>query len=159
MRNLFFLLVASSLLVGCGKKDRGSTDVYDVVVRTIDGKVVRLKDHRRKVIIVDFWATWCKPCRKSIPDFNRLKREFGDDLFILGLSKDDSPQDVKAFMREIPVDYPVAMATRRLEERFGGILGLPTAFLIDREGRIVKKVLGYKPYDFWKDNVKSLLKR
>ena len=160
MRRLFgAVLMAAAILAGCGKKEGGGTGtVYDITVRTIDGKIVRLSDYKGKVIIVDFWATWCKPCRKSIPDFNRLKEEFGDDLFILGLSKDESPEDVKAFMKEIPINYPVAMATRKLEERFGGILGLPTAFLIDRNGRIVKKFLGYRPYRVWKENVENLLR-
>ena len=151
-------LVAAVILSGCGKGKKSIGTVYDITVRTIDGRIVRLSDYKGKVIIVDFWATWCKPCRKSIPDFNRLKGEFGDSLFILGLSKDDSPEDVKAFMREIPINYPVAMATRKLEERFGGILGLPTAFLIDRKGRIVKKFLGYRPYRVWKENVENLLR-
>ncbi len=152
-------LMMAVILAGCGKgSGKGGETVYDITVRTIDGKIVRLSDYRGKVIIVDFWATWCKPCRKSIPDFNRLKGEFGDSLLILGLSKDDSPEDVKAFMREIPINYPVAMATRKLEERFGGILGLPTAFLIDRKGRIVKKFLGYRPYRVWKENVENLLR-
>lgn len=148
--------MAAFVLSSCQKKEEGG--VYDISLKTLDGQVIRLKDHRGKVIIVDFWATWCVPCRKSIPDFNRLKREFGDDLLIVGISKDDSPQDVREFEREIPIDYPVAMSNRRVEEAFGGILGLPTAFLINREGVVVKKVLGYKPYEFWKRNVQNLLR-
>jgi len=152
------VLLGAVLLSGCGKRGEKGGDVYDITVRTIDGKILKLSDYRGRVIIVDFWATWCKPCRKSIPDFNRLQEEFGDSLLILGLSKDDSPEDVKAFMREIPINYPVAMATRKLEDKFGGILGLPTAFLIDKNGRVVKKFLGYRPYRVWKENVENLLK-
>ena len=96
-----------------------------------------------KVVLVNFWATWCGPCREEIPMLAALQNHYRDQLVILGLSIDDRPPDeVEAFARQLGVNYPVAMSTRALEQRFGGISAVPSTFVVSPSGRIVQRHLG-----------------
>ena len=96
-----------------------------------------------KVVLVNFWATWCGPCREEIPMLAALQNHYRDQLVILGLSIDERPPDeVEAFARQLGVNYPVAMSTRALEQRFGGISAVPSTFVVSTSGRIVQRHLG-----------------
>ncbi len=103
----------------------------------LSGRPLSLAAYRGKVVLLDFWATWCVPCREEIPHFVALQKKYGDRGFaVIGISMDDAPAPVVRFSRELAVNYPIAVGDAKLAERYGGILGLPVAFLIDREGRI-----------------------
>jgi cytochrome c biogenesis protein CcmG/thiol:disulfide interchange protein DsbE len=103
----------------------------------ITGRRLDLASYRGKVVLLDFWATWCGPCRKEIPRFVEMQEEYGPrGLQILGISLDDSAEPVRGFYRELKMNYPVALGDAALAEKYGGVLGLPTAFLIGRDGRI-----------------------
>jgi cytochrome c biogenesis protein CcmG, thiol:disulfide interchange protein DsbE len=119
----------------------------DVGWVTLDGEEVRLADLRGKVVLVNFWATWCAPCRLEMPGFEKLYRAKKDDGFVLvGLSTDQTGRaGVEAFLRERDITYPVAMATRELDLAFGGISAIPTSFLIDRQGVIRHRTFGIFP--------------
>lgn len=106
-------------------------------LQDLSGRPLSLAAYRGKVVLIDFWATWCVPCREEIPHFVAMQKKYGDrGLAVIGISMDDGPAPVVRFSRELQINYPVAMGDATLAERYGGILGLPVAFLIDRGGRI-----------------------
>ena len=115
----------------------------DFTIRDLDGRTISFASLRGKVTLVNFWATWCGPCRAEIPDLVALQQKYRDQLQILGISEDEvSPETVRQFAAKFNVNYPVAMVTPELEKLFGNVSALPTTFVIDREGRVVQKHVG-----------------
>jgi peroxiredoxin len=115
----------------------------DFTLRAIDGTSLRLSDYRGKVILLDFWATWCAPCKEEIPRFVEWQNEYRDrGLQVIGVSMDDSPELAQRFSREFRINYPVAIGTQNITFQYGGILGLPVNFVIGRDGKIKAKHLG-----------------
>jgi len=109
----------------------------------IDGKRLDLADYKGKVVVLDFWATWCGPCREEIPGFTVLQQKYANQGFsVIGISMDDEPGPVVQFYKEFKMNYPVAVGNQRIGELYGGIFGLPTTFLIGRDGRIYIKHTG-----------------
>jgi len=122
---------------------RNPAPVAPLTLRTLDGKTVASADWRGKVTIVNFWATWCGPCRAEIPDLVALQKKYSAQLQVIGISQDEAPPDVvQRFASEQHVNYPIVMSTPELERAFPGIYALPTSYLIDRDGRIVQKHVG-----------------
>lgn len=114
-----------------------------VHLRDLDGRPMDLASLAGKVVLVDFWATWCGPCREEAPLLKGLQDRYRDrGLRVLGLSLDDNAAPVRKFRREKGLNYPVALADLTTTARFGGVLGLPTLFLVDRSGRIVMERQG-----------------
>jgi peroxiredoxin len=111
---------------------------------TLDGAPVSLADLRGKVVVVNFWATWCPPCRVEMPGFQRVYADRRDEgLVIVGISMDQGGEGVvREFLRERGITFPVALADGDVAQAFGGVRTLPTSFLIDREGRIRQEVTG-----------------
>ena len=111
-----------------------------------------------KVVIVNFWATWCPPCREEIPELLELKKEFKDRLEIVGISEDDDPpESVVKFAKQKGMNYPIVMATQELIDSYGGVAALPTSFLIDTQGRVVQKHSGLYPIEAYQLEIRSLL--
>ena len=125
----------------------------------ISGKKVRLSDFKGKVVVLDFWATWCGPCRVEIPDFVKLQSKYKDKgLEIVGLSLDaDGASAVGPFLKEHQVNYTMLLANDDTAKSFGGILGIPTTFIIDRQGRIVQKYIGVMPAKTFEEAIQPLL--
>jgi thiol-disulfide isomerase/thioredoxin len=123
------------------------------------GKTVRLSDYAGKVVIIDFWATWCPPCRAEVPDFVRLQSKYRDQgLVILGLSLDENGEKlVRDFANEYNVNYPMLLANPGTATQFGGIVGIPTTFVLDRKGRIVQKFIGQTSLKTFEETVTPLL--
>lgn len=123
----------------------------------IGGKSVSLSDFRGKVVVLDFWATWCPPCRREIPDFINLQKEYGSrGVQIVGVALDE-PAKVQAFVRQNGMNYPVLLGTDDIALKYGGIQGIPTTFVIDRKGKIVSKFEGFRPKDVFESEIKKLL--
>ena len=109
----------------------------------LDGRSISSESLRGKVTIVNFWATWCAPCRAEIPDLIALQNKYRDQLQIIGVSQDETgPEAVRQFATEQRMNYPIVMSTPELERIFTGIYALPTSFIIDRNAQIVQKHVG-----------------
>ena len=115
----------------------------DFAVTDLGGRTISSSDLRGKVVLVNFWATWCPPCRAEIPDLIKLQDKYRDKLIVLGISEDEIPPgEVKAFVTEQKMNYRVAMTTPALGKIFRGVSALPTTFVIDREGKLVQRHVG-----------------
>src|ERR1035437_6212521 len=90
-----------------------------------DGKLVKLSNYKGKIVIIDFWATWCSPCRKGIPDLIELQKEFGKKLVVIGISLDQQKSDVIPFMKKIGINYPVVYGTPEIAQLYGGVDAIP----------------------------------
>jgi thiol-disulfide isomerase/thioredoxin len=125
--------------------------------RDLDGREVSNTSLHGKVLIVNFWATWCPPCRAEIPDLIALQEKYRDQVQIIGISEDEAPvETVKRFVAEHKMNYPVVMLTPDLEKMFPGISALPTSFIVNREGRIVQKHVGMLTAHVTEQEVRSL---
>jgi len=125
---------------------------------TLDGKPLSLADYKSKVILLNFWATWCGPCRSEIPDLVELQNKYKDQLQIIGLVVDDDDEDaVKKFAEKFGINYPIAMAPDEVRAEYGGIPALPTSFVLDGEGRVVQKHEGLRDPVLYEVEIRSLL--
>jgi thiol-disulfide isomerase/thioredoxin len=112
-------------------------------MKDLSGRDISPASLRGKVVIVNFWATWCGPCRAEIPDLVALQEKYKDTLQVIGISEDEAGVEVvKRFAEEHHINYPVAMTTPEIEKLFPGISALPTSFILDRDSRIVQKHVG-----------------
>ncbi len=130
----------------------------DFSLVSTEGKTVKLSDFRGKVVVLDFWATWCPPCKAEIPDFIKLYSKYKDSGFqMLGVSVDQGGLgDVIPFMKSYGINYPILMANSRVVSSYGGIRGIPTTFVIDKEGKIRASYEGYRPASVFEGLVKQL---
>src|SRR5262249_52755892 len=116
------------------------TSVPSVTMRTIDGRTISTSDWHGRVTIVNFWATWCGPCRYEIPDLVALQEKYRDVLQIIGVSEDeDPPEAVQRFADQYHINYPIVMRTEAIAKAFPGVYALPTSFMIDRKLQVMQK--------------------
>ena len=109
----------------------------------LDGRTITSDDLRGKVTLVNFWATWCGPCRTEIPDLVKLQARYPDHLQVIGVSADEGPvQVVEDFATEYGINYPIVMNTPELSRAFPGVMALPTSFIVDPDGRVVQTHVG-----------------
>jgi thiol-disulfide isomerase/thioredoxin len=151
------LFIALTLLVPVGPnaQDQPSGNVIrfvrdpdpapDFKLNDLDGKPLTLADGRGKVVLLNFWATWCGPCRAEIPDLIELQTKYKDRLQIIGISvDDDDPGEVKKVVAQTGINYPVAISSPEVRMEYGGIVALPTSFVVNSEGRVVQKHEGLR---------------
>ena len=130
----------------------------DFVVNDMHKAPLKLADYKGKVVLLNFWATWCGPCKEEIPDFVKIYDQYKDKGFvILGVSVDDSPEQLQAFMKEYGMNYPVLQMTPEFEDAFGPFYGYPTSFVVARDGTICLKHLGPLTHAQAEQEIKSLL--
>ena len=174
-RNNFVLIIVIAVVIAMvisasrlHRKTAGSTTLQgdgigavapDFTLATIDGKKVKLSDYRGKAVLLNFWATWCGPCKVEIPWFMDLEKQYGPQgLVVLGVAMDDNGKTaVVKFSQEMKIDYTVVLGNDAVADQYGGVEGLPTTFYIDRNGKIVKKVAGLVSHGEIEDGIKAAL--
>jgi thiol-disulfide isomerase/thioredoxin len=130
----------------------------DVELQTLSGGSFHLSELKGRVVLVNFWATWCVPCRAEIPDLSAMQSELGTrGLSVVGVSWDDSAEGFRDFQSEIRQDYLVVLGGEDVQAKFGGILSLPTTLVIDHEGRVRQKIIGARDRAVLEAAVKLLL--
>ena len=130
----------------------------DFSLPTPDGGSVDLKQFDGSVRVVDFWATWCPPCREAIPHLNELHRKYRDQgVSVIGISVDENPREIAAFDRKVHIEYPSLMTSTQAEEAFGGIAGLPSTFILDRQGRLTRSYVGPVEASTLEKDIQALL--
>jgi cytochrome c biogenesis protein CcmG/thiol:disulfide interchange protein DsbE len=159
-QSLLFLSLVGIGLSGCNQHPARGPQPKEVVsaageigsrlpeffVKDLRGRDISSADLRGKVVLIDFWATWCQPCKKEMPGYQELLNRYGPSGFaVIGLKLDTmrDTEEAVLFARKIGVSYPLAVAGDDLKQRFGGIQGLPTTMLYDRQGILRKKVIGF----------------
>lgn len=165
----FTLLAAAALTILLGSNPLNAAEKISKTnpkaapaweLKDVDGKVIKSSDFAGKVVLLDFWATWCGPCRQEIPGFVELQKKYGKEgLAVVGVSLDDQgPKVVKPFMKKYEINYPIVMDNGKTAELFGGVEAIPTTFLIDRKGEITHKHVGLVSKDQFEKEIKALLK-
>jgi thiol-disulfide isomerase/thioredoxin len=130
----------------------------EFAAKGMDGGTVSLAAARGKVVLLNFWATWCGPCRMEVPDLVEMQKKYPERLQVIGLVVDDEDQDaVRAFAKRYAINYPIAMATSEMRIRFGGVPALPTTFVIDAQGRVVQKHIGLRDPVLYETEIRALL--
>lgn len=123
----------------------------------LNGRPVSLSSFRGKIVVLNFWATWCPPCKREIPDFIDLQSAYGPKgLQIVGVALDE-PDAVKEFVAQSRMNYPVLLGTNDIAQRYGGIKGIPTTFIIDKNGKIINMFEGFRPKEVFKKEIQKLL--
>ncbi|MFA5388562.1 MAG: TlpA disulfide reductase family protein [Candidatus Omnitrophota bacterium] len=156
------LLVAGFVLSGQPALCKGAGPVKkapEFSLKDINGKQVSLSDFKGKVLIIDFWATWCPPCKQEVPHFIELYDQYKDKgLEIIGIALDwQGEKVVPKFVSEYKINYPVVLGNDEVSGLYGGIAAIPTTFLVDREGNIIKKYIGYNAKEVFEKDMKELL--
>ena len=161
MKNILLAVILAVSLAGCGSVNSSKLEVADTPLgppkalgaspqfelENLAGGILKSADLKDKVVIVDFWATWCSPCVQEIPNFNALQAEYqGKSVQMLGITVESgSLDDVKPFIEKYKIKYPVVMGDEAVVEGFGGVIGFPTTFVVGKDGQIYKKFLGNPP--------------
>jgi len=174
------VLTAAVLMGGCGRTETAHADAVPTRQDTADANVIRfvknpdaapafqlndlngkpvsLAEARGKIVLLNFWATWCGPCRAEIPDLVDLQKRYADKFEIIALATDeDDPDEVRRFVLQSGINYRVAMSSDAVRRDYGGIAALPTSFVIDREGRIVQKHVGLNDPSIYELEVRAML--
>ncbi|MBI1740745.1 MAG: TlpA family protein disulfide reductase [Acidobacteriales bacterium] len=169
MKRTIFILVVAALLVawlvlrrppaahrgGVGELLRPAPDFS---LTDLSGAKLILSGYRGKVVLLDFWATWCDPCKTEIPHFIEMQNRYGRQGFqVIGISMDDDEKLVREFQQQFKMNYPVAMGNADLAGQYGGILGLPITFVLDRQGRITARHIGATDASVFEAEIRKLL--
>jgi peroxiredoxin len=128
-------------------------------LRALDGRRIRLSDFRDRVVLVNFWATWCAPCRVEMPWLREFDARYGSQgLTILGVSVDDGGRErVERFVRQMRVEYPILLSDGNVDLRYGGVRFLPQTFFVGRDGRITRRVYGIRTHEDFEAEIRSAL--
>lgn len=138
---------------------QGKMARLDFTLKDMSGVDVTLSTFKGKVILVNFWATWCGPCKAEIPDLVQLQTQYKDDLVVLGVSIDDPVEKLRPYAAEYKMNYPVLVGNGRedFQDAYGPLFGIPVSVIVDREGRIAKKHSGIATREQFEREIKALL--
>lgn len=132
---------------------------FDFTLKDVDGNQVSLASYKGKVILLNFWATWCGPCKAEIPGFVRLQEKYRDQLVIIGFSVDDTAEKAKAYAAEYKMNYPILLGEGRedVQDAYGPIWGIPASFVISKDGKVCRKHMGIAPESVFEKEVVALM--
>ena len=158
VRLLIVAVAVFSLAFNGCKTSHGASAFLSVEMKSLEDHNITVGDYRGKVVLVNFWATWCDPCRVEIPWLIEMQNKYGDKGFtVLGIAMDEEGKPVVApFVakqrydvsgQKLPMNYPVVVGNEKVAEKFGGLLGYPTSILISRDGKVLKRTTGMIDYD------------
>ena len=158
-RLLSTVVILLSLFVCCpGYAIETGQDAPDFSLTDLSGKEVSISEFKGKVIILDFFASWCPPCKKEVPDFIELQKTYGDkDFTMLGVSLVDQAE-TKGFAKKTGINYPVLVDDNTASEKYGPMPSIPTTFVIGKDFKIAKIYIGYRSKDVFEKDVQELLK-
>ncbi len=161
------MLVSAPYLVKRAGMSRGRVAQNDLTgknapefaLESLQGATVHLSDYRGKAVLLNFWATWCPPCKIEMPWFEDLQKQYGPQgLQVVGIAMDDaSKDDISKFAKAVGVNYTILLGKDSVGDAYGGIPYLPSTFLIDRDGKVVNRILGLKSRSEIEDDVKAAL--
>ncbi|TYB31941.1 MAG: TlpA family protein disulfide reductase [Candidatus Mcinerneyibacterium aminivorans] len=127
-------------------------------LKDLDGEIYTEESFKNKVLLIDFWATWCPPCRKEIPGFINLYKKYKDKgLEVIGISLDEDINKLESFVEEEQINYTVLIGNKEVAQAFGGIQGIPTTFIVDRDGNVVFKQVGLASEKKFEQQIKKVL--
>ena len=137
----------------------GAPAPLNFTIKDMNGVDVNLASFKGKVILLNFWATWCGPCKLEIPDLVELQNTYRDDLVVLGFSVDDTAEQIRPYAVEYKMNYPVlvGLGHENVQEAYGPLFGIPVTVLIDRDGRIARKMSGIRSKEQFEREIKALL--
>jgi thiol-disulfide isomerase/thioredoxin len=137
----------------------GKAAPLDYTLKDMHGVDVQLASFKGKVIVLNFWATWCGPCKAEIPSLVELQDQYADDLVVLGFSVDDTPDKMKPYAEQYKINYPLLVGNGRedVQNAYGPLWGIPVSVIIDREGKIAKKHSGIASKEQFEREIKRLL--
>jgi thiol-disulfide isomerase/thioredoxin len=133
---------------------------FNFTMKDVDGNQVSLEAYKGKVVLLNFWATWCGPCKAEIPGFVRLQDKYRDKgLVIVGYSVDDTAEKAKAYAAEYKMNYPILLGEGRedVQDAYGPIWGIPASFIISKDGKVCRKHMGIAPEAVFEKEVAALL--
>ncbi len=132
---------------------------FDFTIKDVDGNQVSLASYKGKVVLLNFWATWCGPCKAEIPGFVRLQEKYRDQLVIVGFSVDDTAEKAKAYAAEYKMNYPILLGEGRedVQNAYGPVWGIPASFIISKDGRVCRKHMGIAPEAVFEKEVVALM--
>lgn len=132
---------------------------FDFALKNLEGKTVPLSSYKGKIVLLNFWATWCGPCKAEIPIFVELQGKYQKDLVIVGFSVDDTADKAKAFAGEYQINYPILLGEGRedVQDAYGPIWGIPASFLISKDGKVCRKHLGIAPKAVFEKEIVALM--
>ena len=140
-------------------KATGKTAPLNYTVKDMNGANVTLSSYKGKVILLNFWATWCEPCKEEIPDLITLQEQYQDDIVVLGFSIDDPAEKLKDYAGRYKINYPVLVGAghENIQEAYGPMWGVPVTVIIGRDGKIAKKQSGIRSRAQFEREIKKLL--
>jgi len=158
-KGTLLIVAATLLMIGSGcKKSQSASTFQSVQMKSLEDSSVTVGDYHGKVVLVNFWATWCDPCRVEIPWLIEMQNKYGAQGFtVLGIAMDEEGKSVVApFVakerydvngQKLPMNYPIVVGNEKVAEKFGGLLGYPTSILISRDGKVLKRTTGLIDYE------------
>jgi len=135
------------------------TQAPDFELQTLDGKTMKLSDFRGKAVMLNFWATWCEPCKIEIPWFVELQKQYGPQGFqIVGVAMDeDSNAEVAKFAQKMSINYPIVLGKESVEQSYGGVGVLPVTFFVDRDGKLIAREFGLQSRSVFVDHINQAM--